>query len=285
MSMPNLKDDRQELALRRKSGLTIGITVCLAVTLGLQNNDAVTAPLWLQMVTSLPFALAGGTLAFFLYPQKNGSAWTQGHGARPRGRHPENPMIRRTSNPIAYAFIAFAVGLSGCSAMVVQPGVNSNTAMLSTYGAAFLGWLWVVLQVDWNELDIQSLKVFRHRVLLGMQRSWLDSQNTLRAITVCRVRPASSTPYYDVFAITDAGDTFAIGGETDVLEEAQFQAQRFADQLMIPRLKGMENLDAMRASRSIRGLKEDRLPLLRDWSPTRFPRELAGFRSVLPPLD
>lgn len=275
-------DDTLEHKRRRKFAICLGgpLGLCAASSVYLADfHNLTSTSLW---SCCLPFLLGGMTLVYWLLPHSGGRLGSQAHGVPPRPLRAGNPMLRQSNQAGSWLVALFLLSFVGCVGVAASQDGLVFWGLTSMY--ASLGMVFAILmsEAQWLELDVDSLRIFRHRVTMGLQRTTLQPQQAIRALAACR---SASMVNYNVFAFTQDGWSLPLTLERSDLKETQFEAERLADQLMVPLLVGVEQQNNLHLARSLRGRTDEALPLRRDWRPTSVPPELAQHRSTYPPID
>lgn len=275
-------DDSLEHRRRCKFSLVLGLPLGVAGGLTLFSSE-------IQSYTStglwsccLPLVLTAMSLIYWVLPHRGGRLGSAAHGAPPRLLRPGNPVLRQSSQAGSILLSMFLLSFVGCIGLVTTCDDMTGWGMFAMYAGLAVLFTILMSQTQWLELDVDSLHIFRHRVTYGLQRTTAQNKQAVRALAACRT---ASMVNYNVFAFTQDGNSLPISRDRSDLKEVQFEAERLADQLMVPLLVGVEQQNNLHLARSIRGRKDEALPLRRDWRPTRMPDELAGHRSTFPPID
>ena len=276
-------DDRKEHRYRSKFALSLGSLLGLLVASSLLGTVDFSSPHW--WVSCTPFMLAGQILVYGFTPYPDRRLGSRPHGSPPRLLRPGNPVLRQSSGASMLLLGLFLASFIGCTALMGVASADdpmsysSIPLMYFTLGLIFIT---STSTCQWLELDVDSLRVVRHRVTHGLQRSNLQGDQAIRALGACRTANMGA---YNVFAFTQEGQSLPVGQEKGELAEVQFEAERLADQLMVPLLVGVEQQNCYNIARNMRGRGDESLPLRRDWMATGMPDGLAEHRSLFPPID
>jgi len=209
---------------------------------------------------------------------------TQSRDRVPQPTRPGNPILRQRSPGCSLVLGAFLASLVGCSGLVYTSDNDSLlglSLMMMYLSLALLATIFA-LEARWLELDVETLQVLQHRVLFGLRRTRLITSTAMKALAACRTATLSG---HSVFAFTLDGEALPLCSESNNLKEIQFEAERLADQLMVPLLVGLENHTNYEIANRLRHHKPDLLSQRQDWTPTEMPCELQVYRSILPPQN
>jgi len=278
-------DDRLEHQRRRNFSLVLGPLSGVATFSALYSGSIsswATLPFW---VSTLPFVLVASTVVYWLTPCPQRRLGSQPHGATPRLLREGNPILRQSSGAGGLLVGLFLISFVGCAGLLgtsAGSGALLGTSFSMMYVSLGLLFILFMATSHWIELDIDSLRILRHRVTFGLQRTSVEGEQAVRALAACRTASMSA---YNVFAFTLDGQSLPISQERTELKEAQFEAERLSDQLMVPLLVGVEQQNHVNLARNLRGRGDEALPMRRDWTTTQTPAELASHRSTFPPID
>ena len=285
-------DDLKEHQYRR--GLALGLSPFFGLAFWIlalhdQVGDATRWDFWSQAsawVSLSPFVLASYIAIYHLCPYAGGRLGSASQGARPRPWREGNPAIRQPSGAGSVLMMLIIASFVGCTGMLVTAAGDSNltlTSMPLMYVSLALVFYLMMSQARWIELDIDSLRIIRHKVSRGLQISEVQSENEcVRALGVCR---GSFGGPFKIFAFVRSGIAVPLSQEQTELKQVQFEAERLSDQLMVPLLRGMENQAPETVARHLRSLTDEKLPVRRDWAPVTLPDGALAHRSIYPPID
>ena len=270
----------------------LGPPLGLALWIGLlqgELGDPTGMDFWGQTAiwfTLCPFVLAAFIVVYRYFPYPEGRLGTAPQGQRPRAWREGNPAIRQPSGMATWVAILILASFGGCTSMLMTnlPGQNVfELGLPLMYVSLAMIFFMRMCQAHWIELDIDSLRIIRHRVIRGLQTSEVHSEHeSVRALGVCR---GSFGGPYKIFAFSRNGLAVPLSQEQVDLKEIQFEAERLADQLMVPLLRSVENQTPDSVARHLRSLSDEKLPVRHDWAPVTVPAAVASHRSTYPPVD
>ncbi|MBX3169617.1 MAG: hypothetical protein KF760_19600 [Candidatus Eremiobacteraeota bacterium] len=282
-------DDLLEHRHRLKFGLALAPFLGLGSwywALHQQVGDPTRLALWenpASWVSLSPFVLGWFALIYRFVPFLNGRIGTAGQGAKPRLWRQGNPTIRQPSGAGSWLVALGLLSIMGCIGMAVTGESLTLTAFPMMYVSLALVFFLIMAQVRWIELDIDSLRIIRHRVCYGLQISAVQPEKeAVRALGVCR---GSYAGPFKVFAFCKDGSAIPLSQEYTDLKQISFESERLADQLMVPLLRNMENQSPETVARHVRSLSDDKLPVRQDWGVVTMPEGLQAHRSIYPPVD
>jgi hypothetical protein len=284
----DLKEHRYRLGLGLGLSPFLGLALWL-LAVGDQIGDPTRWNFWGQAsawVSLSPFVLASFIAVYRLCPYAGGRLGSAGQGAKPRSWREGNPAIRQPSGGGSVLMMLLILSFVGCTSIVITANGNNDLTLTSLplmYVSLALVFYLVMSQVRWIELDIDSLRIIRHKVIRGLQISEVQSESeSVRALGVCR---GSFGGPFKIFAFARNGMAIPLSQEQADLKQVQFEAERLADQLMVPLLRSMENQAPETVARHLRSLADDKLPVRRDWAPLTLPDGALAHRSTYPPID
>jgi hypothetical protein len=265
-------DHRPEF--RRRAFTALGCSLVAAVAGALSAAES--APFFALLASML------GGVAGFVLPVPGGKLFSRGHGAAPDPVRPGNPLVAQRSQSLSWLALCTVLAFSGCMGVTVleEPPDTAQLDVLIVYACAGILWLLIVAQRTWLELEVGSLQILRHRTLFGLRRSTVLSDSNIRFVVCCR----ASSGAYDVFAFSRDRQAFPLNGTYTGREDATFQAERLADQLMVPLLEGYADSNWYEILKFARTRPDDQMPFSRSWQAAPTPPRLAAKRSELPPL-
>ncbi len=282
-------DDLLEHRHRLKFGLALSPLLALGswfLALHEQVGDPTRLSLWADpacWVSLSPFLLGWFALIYRFVPFLNGRMGTAAQGDKPRLWRQGNPVLRQPSSRGTWLIALGLLSVMGCMGLVSTGQSLALTAFPMMYIALTLTFFLVMAQVRWIELDIDSLRIIRHRVCYGLQTSAVQPEKeAVRALGVCR---GSYGGPFKIFAFCKDGSAIPLSLEQVDLKQIAFEAERLADQLMVPLLRGMENQSPETVARHVRSLADEKLPVRQDWGVVAMPDGLQGHRSTYPPID
>ncbi|MBS2034936.1 hypothetical protein JST97_08105 [bacterium] len=285
-------DDLQEHRQRLKFGLILSPLVGLACWFWFLNariGDPLQWDLWSQTSTwfSLsPFVLGSFMAVYSFFPYPQGRFGSASQGDRPRPWREGNPAIRQPSSAGSWVMFLMFASFLGCASMWATDETSNRlveAGMPLMYVSLTLIYFLVMAQAHWLELDIDSLRIIRHRVIRGLQLSEVQpEQQSIRALGVCR---GSFGGPYRIYAFAHNGVAIPLSQDNHDLSQVQFEAERLSDQLMVPLLGGMENQASESVARHLRSLTDEKLPVRQDWAPVKVPDGVLANRSIYPPID
>ncbi|MBT9586320.1 hypothetical protein IV102_23460 [bacterium] len=279
-------DDRLEHQRRCNCALLLGPLSGVATFSAVCNFNV---PSWASLqvgVSALPLVMAASALVYWFTPCPQVRLGSQAHGATPRLLRPGNPILRQSNGAGGLLVALFLASFVGCAGLITTGGNEvedfRGVSLAMMYLSLGLLFILCMATTHWIELDVDSLRILRHRMTFGLQRTSVEGAQAVRALGACRT---ASMTAYNVFAFTLDGQSLPISQERTDLREAQFEAERLSDQLMVPLLVGVEQQNHVNLARNIRGRGDEALPMRRDWVATQTPAELAIHRSAFPPID
>jgi hypothetical protein len=282
-------DDLREHRHRLKVGLALAPFLGLVFWfLALQQviEDPLSLNLWsnpASWVSLSPFVLCWFGLLYRFIPYQNGRMGSSGQGDPPRLWRQGNPAIRQTSSAVAWLMALFLGSVVGCAGLVSTGSPLTVAALPLMYVSLAMVFFLVMTQARWIELDVDSLRIIRHRVCFGLQTSEVQPEReTVRALGVCR---GSYGGPYKIFAFCKDGSAFPLSQDQSDLKQVTFESERLADQLMVPLLTKMENQSPETVARHVRSLSDEKLPVRQDWGAVSVPAGVREHRSIYPPID
>lgn len=282
-------DDLSEHRHRFKIGLALAPFLgvgCWYWALAQEIGDPMRADLWnhpASWVSLSPFILGWFALIYRFLPYKNGRMGSAAQGHRPRMWREGNPAIRQPSGAGSWVMALLLCSVMGCVGMLALSDPLTSAAFPLMYISLALLFFLVMAQARWIELDIDSLRIIRHRVCYGLQTSEVQPEKeAVRALGVCR---GSYGGPFKIFAFCKDGSAIPLSQEQSDLKQISFESERLADQLMVPLLRNMENQAPETVARHVRSLGDDKLPVRKDWAAVSMPESLQAHRSTYPPID
>ena len=278
LRMSASKDHACEFRRRRLAGGLACLTGLLVYFFLLGPRRAWEVPLglfWAQVSFAAGFAVmwrAGDAFA------------SAGVAKAPRPLRSGNPVCPGKGRDWGGLVAVLFLGMAGCQGFTQEqlPGAPEyNQALLFSYVCALGLWLPGSLSRCWYELDVDSLRVFEHRMLLGLRRTRPVTEGPIRFVAVARTAALE----YEVYAVTRNGtEAVPLGCRTPTEEQALFHASRLADTLMVPLLERYRNQSIEVVAATLQREGEGVFPFRKDWERMAAPLELESSRSVLPPL-
>lgn len=282
-------DDLLEHRHRLKFGLALSPLLGLACWfffLRGEIGDPMRLSLWTNpacWVSLSPFVLGWFALIYRFVPFRSGRIGSAEQGARPRLWRQGNPAIRQPSGTGSWLMALGLLSVMGCMGMAATAESLTLPAFPMMYVALALLFFLVMSRVSWIELDIDSLRIIRHRVCYGLQTSEVQPEKeAVRALGVCR---GSYGGPFKIFAFCKDGNAIPLSQQQTDLKQITFESERLADQLMVPLLRNMENQSPETVARHVRSLTDDKLPVRQDWGVVAMPEGLQAHRSTYPPID
>lgn len=282
-------DDLLEHRQRLKFSLTLAPFLGLGswfFTLQQVIGDPIRMELWEHLASWIslsPFVLTWFGLIYRFLPYKDGRMGSAGQGDKPRLWRQGNPAIRQPSSAGSWVLALFLLSVMGCMGMLAGSDNLTVTAFPMMYVSLALVFFLVMTRVHWIELDIDSLRIIRHRVCYGLQLSEVQPEKeAVRALGVCRGHFGGP---FKIYAFCKDGSAIPLSQEQSDLKQIAFESERLADQLMVPLLRNMENQAPETVARQVRSLSDDKLPIRQDWAEVTVPEGLQAHRSVYPPVD
>jgi len=282
-------DDLSEHRYRLKFGLALAPFLgfaCWFWALQQEIGDPLRVGLWdhpAAWVSLSPFVLGCFALIYRFIPYQNGRMGSAGQGEKPRMWRQGNPAIRQPSSAGSWVMALLLLSVMGCVGMLAISDGLTAAAFPMMYVSLALIFAMVMAQARWIELDIDSLRIIRHRVCYGLQTSEVQAQKeAVRALGVCR---GSYGGPFKIFAFCKDGSAIPLSQEHSELKQISFESERLADQLMVPLLRNMENQAPETVARHVRSLTDDKLPVRQDWGAVSLPEGLQAHRSTYPPID
>lgn len=272
--MANAMDDRAEFRRRLLTGLVAALSGWALPWMGYEQT----------LLTSMPaIPMVMGGFAGFVFPVPKGKFGTRGWGDAPTPLRAGNPLLPQRTHLVNWLAVCTLLGFSGCIVAATTsrgPEIHTQLGMLLAYVAAGLLFIVIAAQRTWLELDADSLRILRHRMLFGLRRSSVLDGSAIRCVACCR----ASSGDFDVFAFTRDGKAFPMSSSFSGVEDANFQAERLADRLMVPLVEGYTHRDPDSLVQLGRTTRDDAMPYRKDWLPVGVPHDLAAHRGELPPL-
>lgn len=282
-------DDLLEHRQRLKFGLALapllGLTSWFLV-MQQEIGDPLRLDLWDHpacWVSLSPFVLGWFGLLYRFLPLKNGRIGSAGQGDKPRLWREGNPAIRQPSGAGSWVLGLILLSVMGCVGMVAASDSLTLAAFPMMYVSLAVVFFLVMTRVRWIELDIDTLRIIRHRVCYGLQISEVQPEKeAVRALGVCR---GSYGGPFKIFAFCKDGSAIPLSHEQSDFKQISFESERLADQLMVPLLRNMENQAPETVARHVRSLSDEKLPVRQDWGAVSMPEALQAHRSIYPPID
>ena len=282
-------DDLLEHKHRLKVGLALAPFLGLVswyLVLQTDIGDPLRGGLWQNpacWVSLSPFLLGWFGLLYRFVPFQNGNLGSAAQGDKPRLWRQGNPAIRQPSSMGAWLMALFLISVMGCVGLAATGEGLTATAVPMMYLSLGLIFSMVMSLARWIELDVDSLRIIRHRVCFGLQTSEVQPEKeAVRALGVCR---SSYGGPYKIFAFCKDGSVFPLSQEQVDPKQISFESERLADQLMVPLLREMENQSPEMVARHVRSLSDDKLPVRQDWKEVSVPAGMQAHRSIYPPID
>lgn len=272
---------------RHRGTVALAGATPLALLLGGGTYYAMGTPFYLSALgwTLAPFFVLS-FLLIFRFCRSKGAFGSAPQAAPPKRLREGNPLVRTSDQRGSFLLGLVALSVAGCS------GLNATSLAYESYYWALsgmylsLGLIWWSYSAHtcWLELDAEQLRVWQHRMFYGLKLS-REQEGKVRAVAVCVLGNNADGPLYAPFAFTEKHQAFPAGPGVSSLERAGFEAQRLADQLNVPMLEGMEQLQHEQVRGNLSRTSDAHLPFRKDWLPVSVPHDLVSARSVLPPLD
>jgi hypothetical protein len=277
-------DDRPEHQHRRKMAFLLGPLAGIAAGYVFYADHARSLASLAWWIASSPWILGATVAVYGMAPYKQGRLGSRSHGDPPqRLLRPGNPVLRQSSGAAGILMVLFVLSFVGCVAVLGAEQVSmATTALPMMYVSLAVIFGMLMSTTHWIELDVDSLRILRHRVTFGLQRTTAEGSQAVRALAACR---CANSANFNVFAFTQDGHSLPLSQEKAELKEIQFEAERLSDQLMVPLLVGVDQQNNVNLARSIRSRSDDQLPVRRDWAHTEIPASLSKQRSLYPPID
>ena len=269
-----------EYSVRRRVFWLIGV-IGAALTLSLLGQAHPQTPFFTVLVAGSPFYLGIALLAFFLWPTPNRTLGTTTRDKAPAPLRPGNPILRQPGPGCSLTLAFLGMWFAGCTGIGMDSIGHHDDPIEGALFAVFISasllcwawWSWV----RWIEVDVETLRLHEHHLLFGLKVSQ-PPRSAIEYLAVCW-----KDGNYSTFGFTGKGLYLCLGQISGEHKVVLADAQKLADQLMVPLIQTSPNLHP---DRLFSQMRSGQAPTLQnDWLPTTMSATLESERSPLPPID